>query len=100
MLSGLLSARDGYPYMSVNSRIMHPSHHRKICQEQGGSWYEIFLLADNAQHIGDRATGPCHYVSLLEVTEMAQGALDFKRPARSRPKAHYLTYGLVKFQDK
>ena len=53
---------------------MYRSHHRTIRVENTGRRYELFLTADNAQHILERAPDPSHGFDLVDVEKMCYAA--------------------------
>ena len=79
---------------------MYRSHNKKIRIENRGAWYELFLIAENAQHMVDRAAHPSHCVSLNEIMELARVAYYIRRTLFSRPEPHHLVYGLLSFEGK
>ena len=77
---------------------MYRSHHRKIRVENRGRRYELFLSADNAQHILERAPDPSHGFDLVDVEKMCYAAyFTSGGPTRKSSEPHNLVYGFVLF---
>ena len=84
--------------LSLDFKSMYRSHHRKIRVENRGRRYELFLSADNAQHILERADDPSHGFDLVDAEKMCYAAYYVSRgPGKKSNEAHDVVYGFVLF---
>lgn len=79
---------------------MYRSHNKKIKIYGQKAAYEVFLIAENAQHIVSKAAHHSHQVTLLEVMALASSAYYVEASIYEHPEQPVLVYGLVIFREK